>query len=130
MHAWAMNVKKGSLASGFLRSSFEIEVSPRCTSCVPERSAEICCSISPGLEMSGKHASEIAISEGKQERPKKGPSREKVEELKREAKLSRELVQMEKMMEERKKKRQRRDEGLGDDDDGGGGDVVSQNEMF
>ena len=48
---------------------------------------------------------------------------EKVEELKREAKLSRELVQMEKFMEERKKKRQRRDEEDGPEE-------ISQNEMF
>ena len=59
--------------------------------------------------------------------------KEKIEELKQEAKLSRELVQLEKFMEERKKKRDRRD----DDGDGGGppargsrGADISQNEMF
>ena len=58
---------------------------------------------------------------------------EKIEELKQEAKLSRELVQLEKYMDERKKKRDQRD----DDDDAGGppargsrGADISQNEMF
>ena len=67
---------------------------------------------------------------GKGGKGKKGVSREKAEELKREAKLSRELVEVEKLMEERARKRDRRDAGM---DDGGGGrdaDVVSQNEMF
>ena len=69
----------------------------------------------------------------RKERRKKGPGKEKIEELKQEAKLSRELVQLEKFMEERKKKRDRRD----DDGDGGGppargsrGADISQNEMF
>ena len=69
----------------------------------------------------------------RKERRKKGPGKEKIEELKQEAKLSRELVQLEKYMEERKKKRDQRD----DDDEGGppargsrGADMVSQNEMF
>ena len=42
----------------------------------------------------------------------------KAAELKEEAKLSRELVQIEKLMQERSEKRQKRDEGGG----GGGGD--------
>ena len=69
----------------------------------------------------------------RKERRKKGPGKEKIEELKQEAKLSRELVQLEKYMEERKKKRDQRD----DDDDAGGppargsrGADISQNEMF
>ena len=64
-------------------------------------------------------------------RRKKGPDKEKIEELKQEAKLSRELVQLEKYMVERKKKRDQRDE---DDDRGRGGGgrgaEISQNEMF
>ena len=80
---------------------------------------------------------EAEAEEGKggnrKERRKKGPGKEKIEELKQEAKLSRELVQLEKYMEERKQKRDQRD----DDGEGGapargsrGADMVSQNEMF
>ncbi|KAL1527746.1 hypothetical protein AB1Y20_009131 [Prymnesium parvum] len=71
--------------------------------------------------------------DGKEDGKGKGKSakiRAQAEEAKREAKMSRELVQIEKLMEERANKRRRRDAGLPDEEPGGGREEVSQNEMF
>ena len=64
-----------------------------------------------------------ASNKGKGKGKKGGPSKVDVEALKREAKMDRELVQIEKLMEERAKKRQKRDEGgAGGGNDGGDGE--------
>lgn len=74
--------------------------------------------------------------EGGEDEPGKGKKSAKIraqaEEAKREAKMSRELVQIEKLMEERARKRRRRDEGHSDEEGGGQGgrEQISQNEMF
>lgn len=68
------------------------------------------------------------MEEGKGKGSKSAKVKAQAEEAKREAKMSRELVQIEKLMEERAQKRRRRDEGLPEEI--GGGAEVSQNELF
>ncbi|KAL3922619.1 MAG: hypothetical protein SGPRY_004495 [Prymnesium sp.] len=68
------------------------------------------------------------VEEGKGKGSKSAKVKAQAEEAKREAKMSRELVQIEKLMEERAQKRRRRDEGLPEEI--GGGAEVSQNELF
>ena len=89
---------------------------------------------SPGSAGSAVEAVEAELAEREQElSAADAVYAQLAEEIKREAKMERELVAIEKLMEEREKKRQRRDEGLPEEDDAGGTpgkDETSQNELF
>mmetsp|Transcript_55060 Transcript_55060/g.109299 ORF Transcript_55060/g.109299 Transcript_55060/m.109299 type:complete len:200 (+) Transcript_55060:3305-3904(+) len=71
-----MYLKKGSLASGFLKSSLATEVIMFCTMPVDMRSDDIDISSADGALVSGKNCAASAGSFGKQEMPRKGPKRE------------------------------------------------------